>query len=88
MPRRCIVVRGTTPDGQPYTALVTVDARTVRCSSCGADATFQCDYPVRPRGGRPGTCSRWLCSKCATEVGPDRHYCPPHERASRLPGVK
>lgn len=88
MPRRCIRFDHVAPDGQRVVGVATVHVERRRCSSCGADASLQCDYPVQPRGRRPGTCSRWLCSKCATEVGPDQHYCPPHERASRLPSVK
>jgi len=49
----------------------------VRCSSCGADASLLCDYPVKAKSG---TCDRPLCHRCATVVGADKHYCPPHTR--------
>lgn len=88
MPRRCIRVSGTSPDGQPFTGIVTVFEQRRSCSSCGKGATLRCDYPVVPRGRKAGTCDRWICSSCATTVGDDLHYCPPHERASRLPGVE
>lgn len=46
------------------------------CDSCGRPgARIQCDYPVR-RNGKMGTCDRWQCGQCATQVGPDVHYLP------------
>lgn len=53
------------------------------CSTpgCGRDGTQQCDFPVK-RNGRTGTCDRYICPKCATRVGPDRDYCPPHQRTA------
>jgi hypothetical protein len=86
MPRRCVRFDHLAPDGE-VVIIATVCEDRRACSSCGAAATLQCDYPIVPRNRRPGTCNRCLCAKCATEVGDDRHYCPPHERASRLPGV-
>lgn len=88
MPRRCIPIRHVAPDGSVVTGIATVFVTNHRCQTCGSSATLQCDYPVIPRKGRPRTCDRWICTRCATTVGEDRHYCPPHERASRLPGVK
>jgi hypothetical protein len=40
---------------------------------CGAMAPLLCDYPVGKR-----TCDAPLCESHATQVGPDRHYCPRH----------
>jgi len=34
----------------------------------------------KPRCKCGKTCDAKLCSSCATEVGPDRHYCGPHAR--------
>lgn len=52
-----------------------------KCSSCSAyGANVQCDYPVKTKSG---TCDRWLCRKCAVKVGPDRDYCPPHDRLTQ-----
>lgn len=49
-----------------------------RCK-CGKVATIQCDYPV-VRKGVAGTCDRHCCRSCATNVGPNRDFCPPHAR--------
>jgi hypothetical protein len=59
-----------------------------KCSSCGTyGADRQCDYPVKVSkvaGGKAsGTCDRWLCDRCAASVGPDKDYCPPHQRLSQ-----
>lgn len=84
MPRRCIPFRD---PASGMTGWVTVDERTALCKTCRKAATLRCDYPVVRRNGSRTTCSRWICEGCATTVGDDMHYCPPHERASRLPGV-
>lgn len=65
------------------------------CSTpgCTGDATVQCDFPVyRANGiGIPGsarrpnaTCDRYVCRRCAVNVGKDRDYCPPHARRTRV----
>lgn len=48
------------------------------CEDCKSrSATIRCDFELR--GALKGkTCDRWLCSKCATEVGVDRHLCRAH----------
>jgi len=52
-----------------------------RCA-CGRPADRLCDYPLR--GAKAGqTCSRPICSRCATRVGPNRDYCPAHARMAR-----
>ena len=58
------------------------------CKGCGKRATIQCDYPVTRKGGKAGTCDRWCCRSCATNVGPDRDYCRPHATMQRQPGDK
>jgi len=63
-----------------WTGSVTVDVRNHYCKTCGRVATLQCDYPTRTRAGKARTCDAWICQGCATEVGPDRHHCPPHQR--------
>lgn len=56
------------------------------CATCGQPAFYLCDYPVAQRDGSPHrSCSRALCKKHATSVGFVGHYCPPHERMSRVP---
>jgi|HubBroStandDraft_2_1064218.scaffolds.fasta_scaffold326251_2 hypothetical protein len=43
---------------------------------CCQMATILCDFDI---GGAEGeTCDMPLCQDHATEVGPDRHYCPKH----------
>lgn len=52
-----------------------------RCK-CGRVATLLCDWPLH--GSKEGqTCDRPLCSRCATNVGPDRDYCPSHAEMAR-----
>lgn len=41
---------------------------------CHAGAPIECDWPEQ--GGK--TCDRPVCRRHADEVGPDKHYCPPH----------
>lgn len=43
--------------------------------ACGRPSEFQCDAPTMRKSG---TCDKHLCSKCATEVGPDKHLCRTH----------
>jgi hypothetical protein len=40
---------------------------------CCGISTALCDWPVGDK-----TCDMPLCLEHATEVGPDRHYCPVH----------
>ena len=50
-----------------------------QCSSCKQrPASFECDFPLS--GKKTGkTCDKAICEGCAAEVGPDRHFCPPHK---------
>lgn len=50
------------------------------CTDCKSRrATIRCDFELR--GALKGrTCDRWLCSKCATKVGENRHLCRPHSK--------
>lgn len=82
MPRRCVRISGTTPDGQPYVGVATVFESSHRCNTCGKPASIQCDYQVI-RAGKASTCDRWCCRGCATSVGPDRDYCAPHARVGK-----
>lgn len=62
------------------------DRRIRPCSSCGQASTLLCDEPLR--GSKKGkTCDAPLCRGCAVEVGPDRHLCPPHARATKGDGI-
>lgn len=70
----------TLPNG--FTGFVCGGRRRRRpCASCGAlVADFECDWKLH--GKQKGkTCSRSLCASCATQVGPDKHLCPPHAKA-------
>ncbi len=57
------------------------------CSTpgCSSPATLLCDYPLEPLGvgKEPRTCDRRICTSCATKVGPNTDYCPPHARLER-----
>lgn len=53
------------------------------CVGCHAPATLLCDN-VEDRGDdrrTVTTCDSPLCSRCATEIAPDRHLCPRHAAA-------
>lgn len=57
------------------------------CQTCGSPGFYLCDYPVM-RNGVGGSCGRVLCKGHATRIGGGvGHYCPPHDRASRLPAA-
>lgn len=43
------------------------------CFCCGQEMVKICDWPLDQ-----GNCDRKLCKDHATEVGPDRDYCPEH----------
>lgn len=62
-------------------AIVCHRTRRPRCA-CGAPATLQCDAPAQRKSG---TCDRYICPACATEVGPDRHLCQQHRDAQAAP---
>lgn len=58
-------------------------ARSVRTPNCGVPGcsnkcAFECDYPVKRK--KSGTCDARLCQAHATELGPERHHCPPHAK--------
>lgn len=54
------------------------------CQTCAQPGFYLCDYPVR-RKGVQGSCGRVLCKQHATPVAGVAHYCPAHDRASRVP---
>jgi hypothetical protein len=59
-----------------------------KCSvpECRAHGRFQCDFAVATR--QSGTCDRYMCERHRTRVGPDRDFCPPHQRiALTSPGL-
>ncbi len=39
--------------------------------------TLQCDFPNPKR--KSGTCDKYLCARCAVQIGPNQDYCPNHE---------
>lgn len=56
-------------------------SRAKRCG-CGRASARLCDYPLS--GHKVGkTCDAPLCLHCATSVGANLDYCPPHARAAR-----
>ena len=64
-----------------FAIVCTRGQRSKPCSTpgCTNRATLLCDFPVT-RKGKPGTCDRPVCAKCAKHVGPDRDYCAAHAR--------
>ncbi len=71
------------PDGK-ITGYICGPRRPVKkCSACKVrDASLECDFPLA--GKKLGkTCDAALCASCATEKGPNRHYCPPHDTHDR-----
>lgn len=69
------------PDGEIlFVACSRGRTRHAPCDCCGKRPhTKLCDYPLQ--GKRAGqTCDRKMCASCATKVGPDRDYCPPHAK--------
>jgi len=77
MPRHCYHVL--TADGARAIICGNLGAP---CSVCRGVAGFQCDYPVNRPALGDGTCDRHICEKHATQVGPNRHYCPTHAKAA------
>ena len=54
-------------------------SRAPKCEWCHRTSTKLCDYPVA--GEKTGTtCDAPMCDRHATNVGPNRDYCPPHQR--------
>ena len=47
------------------------------CEFCAKIHTKLCDFPVWGK-----TCDKRMCDEHATEVGPDKDYCPPHAKES------
>lgn len=74
MPRQCTWV--TLPNGTR--ALVTHDVKNPNapCAFCGAKHQKLCDFPLRGKAVR--RCSKRLCNTCATALGGDLDFCPPH----------
>lgn len=51
-------------------------SRPVLCKFCRKRPhTKLCDHPR----GMTGTCDAKMCDECATNVGPDVDFCPPHK---------
>ena len=85
MPRWSKTIQWIAPDGSNVTGIVCGSSPRRRCSvpNCPANATLQCDFPVRAPSRKSTTCDRWLCREHSRRVGPDRDYCPPHVRADQ-----
>jgi hypothetical protein len=57
------------------------------CRWCSKPSTKLCDYPLRAaKAGK--TCDALICDQHAYEVGPDRHFCPPHREMWERDGCK
>lgn len=67
--------------GNGVTAIACGSSPRQKCSTpgCTRHAGKLCDYPVT-RKGKPGTCDRAVCDRCATSIAPDVDYCAPHAR--------
>ncbi len=59
------------------TAIACSSRRRQRCA-CGSPATLLCDWKTRTKRG---TCSKPICSVCATSAAPEKDLCPAHARA-------
>jgi hypothetical protein len=69
--------------GDGTTAIICSRGERKRYCSCGRVANKLCDFPLH--GSKTGkTCDRPICDRCATSVGEDRDYCPPHSRQGTL----
>jgi hypothetical protein len=68
--------------GDGTTAIVCTRGRRQKpCRWCGRPHTKLCDFPLS--GAKAGkTCDAPMCDRCATSVGPNLDYCPPHTRYS------
>ena len=66
-------------------AIVCTRGRHRNCETpgCRKEGTKLCDYTVTGNG-RPGTCDRRMCDSCATRVGANRDWCPPHIRWTEI----
>lgn len=73
----CTVIRG--ENGEIIIAC-SRGKRAQVCEDCKSRrATIRCDFELR--GALKGkTCDRWLCSKCSTKVGENRHLCRAHSK--------
>lgn len=54
--------------------------RRQRCSSCGLQCDFLCDWKV----GQGKTCDAPICGIHAVEVAPNKHLCPEHKKAYQV----
>lgn len=77
MPRQSVTIRD--EQGRAI-GIACMHVRHASCqtSGCSGRATLLCDYPVLRRG-KPTTCSRHICQKCAEKVE-GKDFCPPHAR--------
>jgi hypothetical protein len=52
--------------------------RSKKFCACGRPCEFECDWKMKVRSG---TCDKPICSRCALQVGPDKHLCREHQKA-------
>lgn len=65
------------PDGSSVIACFRGGKRVAMLCACGRTATLLCDG-ITGDGADPRTCSRPICSSCATSPKPGKDYCPLH----------
>jgi hypothetical protein len=65
------------PDGSA--AIICGGRHRIQYCACGRPCDFLCDWKVREK--KSGTCDAPICAKHATQVGPDKHLCPQHQKA-------
>ena len=76
MPCRTIKV------GDGFAVVCVRGQRAKPCAVCKSPSTQLCDFPLTgPKAGK--TCDAPLCRRCAVKVGPDRDYCPAHDRLTK-----
>ena len=54
------------------------------CEQCRSRPGVKlCDYPVT-RNGKPGTCARSLCARCAVPIAREVDYCRVHSDMAKM----
>lgn len=62
-----------------YAIVCTRGERKRKCVECGGAIAYLCDWKLKGKHtGR--TCSRAVCTRCAKQVGREKHLCPAHAR--------
>lgn len=56
------------------------------CRDCGAEASLQCDAPLRGKKSNK-TCDAHICKDCAVSVGENLDLCQMHAKQPRQEGL-